>query len=88
MFLNSIKDPEQFYDYINVNFREILFDNKTGHVKKSGDTYKLMKLAETMKIISKEGANAMYNGSLTSKLLEDVTKVNGIITAKDFSNYR
>lgn len=57
-------------------------------MKKAGDTYKLTKLAETMKIIAKEGAKAMYSGSLTPKILEDLKKTNGIITAEDLANYK
>ncbi|XP_025200825.1 glutathione hydrolase 1 proenzyme-like isoform X1 [Melanaphis sacchari] len=68
--------------------RQAFFDEKTGHVKKAGDEYKLLKLAETMKIISNEGAEAIYNGSLTNQLVEDLKKVNGIITKEDLANYK
>ncbi|KAL4132607.1 hypothetical protein QTP88_009731 [Uroleucon formosanum] len=67
--------------------REALFDEKTGHVKKAGEEYKLPKLAETLRIISVEGADAIYNGSLTHQLVEDLKKVNGIITEEDLANY-
>jgi len=67
--------------------REALFDEKTGRVKKVGDTYRFPKLAETMRIIAKEGADAMYNGSLTRRLVDDLNKVNGIITEEDLANY-
>jgi len=69
-------------------FREALFDEKTGHVKKAGEEYKLPKLAETLRIISVEGADAIYNGSLTHQLVEDLKKVNGIITEEDLANYK
>ncbi|XP_025415855.1 glutathione hydrolase 1 proenzyme-like isoform X2 [Sipha flava] len=68
--------------------REAFFNEKTGHVKQSGETYTLPKLAETMKIIIKEGSDAVYNGSLTPKLLEDLRKVGGIITEEDLANYK
>ncbi|XP_026813149.1 glutathione hydrolase 1 proenzyme-like isoform X1 [Rhopalosiphum maidis] len=67
--------------------REAFFDEQTGHVKTAGEQYKLPKLAETMKIIAKEGVKAIYNGSLTPKLLEDLKEVNGIITKEDLANY-
>ncbi|XP_060862119.1 scoloptoxin SSD14-like isoform X2 [Metopolophium dirhodum] len=67
--------------------REALFDEKTGHVKTAGEEYKLPKLAETLKIIAVEGSDAMYNGSLTYQLVEDLKKVNGIITVEDLANY-
>lgn len=70
-----------------LHLREALFDEKTGHVKKAGEEYKLPKLAETLRIISVEGADAIYNGSLTHQLVEDLKKVNGIITEEDLANY-
>lgn len=68
--------------------RSIFFDENTGHMKTSGETYKLPKLAKTLKIIAKEGVDAIYNGSLTSNLTHDLKKVNGIITKKDLANYK
>jgi len=68
-------------------YRGTFFDEKTGHVKKAGEQYKLPKLAETLKIIAKEGIDAIYNGSLTPKLLDDLKEVNGIITKEDLANY-
>lgn len=67
--------------------REAFFDEKTGHVKTVGEQYKLPKLAETMKIIAEEGIDAIYNGSLTPILLEDLKEMNGIITKEDLANY-
>lgn len=49
--------------------------------------YKLPKLAETLRTVAKEGADAIYNGSLTSKIVDDLKKVNGIITKEDLANY-
>lgn len=54
----------------------------------AGEMYTLPKLAETMKTIAKEGGNAIYNGSLTAQLLEDLKRVNGIITKEDLANYK
>lgn len=56
-------------------------------MKTAGEQYNFPKLAETMKVIAKEGVDAFYNGSLTSKLLEDLKEVNGIITKEDLANY-
>jgi len=57
-------------------------------MKTAGEIYKLPKLAETLKIIAKEGVKAVYNGSLTSKIIQDLKKVNGIITKKDLADYK
>jgi len=56
-------------------------------VKTNGEIYKLPKLAETLRIIAKEGVDAIYNGSLTSKVLEDLKKVKSLITKEDLANY-
>lgn len=50
--------------------------------------YKFPKLAETLKIIAKEGSDALYKGSLTSQLLEDLNKISSIITEEDLANYK
>jgi len=68
-------------------FRKALFDEKTGHLKTAGEEYTLPKLAETLKVIAAEGSDAIYNGSLTYQLVEDLKKVNGIITEEDLANY-
>jgi len=54
----------------------------------AGEMYTLPELAETMKIIAKEGVDAIYNGSLTERLLEDLKRVNGIITKEDLASYK
>lgn len=67
--------------------RKTFFDEKTGHVKTIGEMYTLPKLAETMKVIAKEGGDALYNGTLADKLLDDLKKVNGIMTREDLAAY-
>ncbi|XP_050529611.1 scoloptoxin SSD14-like isoform X2 [Daktulosphaira vitifoliae] len=63
-------------------------DHKTGRIKKAGDIYKLPKLARSLRIIAKNGADALYNGKLTAKLLKDIKNCGGIITAEDMANYK
>lgn len=57
-------------------------------MKRAGRIYKLPELAKTMKIVAKEGTDAFYNGSITTKLLKDLEKINSIITKEDFANYK
>lgn len=56
-------------------------------MKISGEMYKLPKLAETLRIVATEGADAIYNGSLTSRLVEDIKRAGGVITEEDLANY-
>ncbi|XP_050429822.1 scoloptoxin SSD14-like isoform X2 [Adelges cooleyi] len=67
--------------------KDYFIDKTTGHAKKAGDTYKLPKLADTMRIISKDGADALYNGQLTAGIIKDIENAGGIITADDLANY-
>lgn len=69
-------------------YRNIFTNVNSGGLKTAGDTYKLPKLADTLKIIAVEGVNAIYNGSLTTKIVHDLRKANGIITNKDLSDYK
>lgn len=69
-------------------FRALFIDPKTGHVYKEGQTYKMSKLADTLEIISHQGAAALYDGELTAKLVEDIRSNGGIITTDDMRDYR
>ncbi|XP_001947868.2 scoloptoxin SSD14 [Acyrthosiphon pisum] len=67
--------------------RQTFFDENTRRSKKTGEIYKLPKLAETLRTVAEEGVGAIYNGSLTSKIVDDLKKVNGIITKEDLAEY-
>ncbi|KAL5244956.1 hypothetical protein ACI65C_012366 [Semiaphis heraclei] len=83
----SLKFDENLI-YNNTILRNIFTNVNSGGLKTAGDTYKLPKLADTLKIIAVEGVNAIYNGSLTTKIVHDLRKANGIITNKDLSDYK
>lgn len=68
-------------------YRECFHDKEYRRLKKVGQIYKLPKLAETLRIIAKEGVDAIYNGSLTTKVLKDLKKIKSIITKEDLANY-
>uniref|UniRef100_H2YDU9 Glutathione hydrolase n=1 Tax=Ciona savignyi TaxID=51511 RepID=H2YDU9_CIOSA len=67
-----------------------IFENDDGSLKKSGDLIRRPLLAQTMRIIAKEGVSAFYNGSLTDKIINDLNEGFGdnIITAEDLWNYK
>lgn len=54
---------------------------------KPGDIYTMPVLGQTLRVIANEGANAIYAGSLTQKLANDIQSAGGIITKKDFTDY-
>ncbi|XP_022907556.2 scoloptoxin SSD14-like isoform X2 [Onthophagus taurus] len=71
----------------NPEFREMFVNPSTNQVYEKGDLIKRPKLAETLEIIAKEGADALYMGSLTKQFVEDIQKAGGIITEEDLNKY-
>ncbi|XP_077275212.1 glutathione hydrolase 1 proenzyme [Temnothorax americanus] len=67
---------------------EILINPDTGKPWIAGDRIKRPKLARTLKLIAEEGPDVFYNGNITDKLVEEITKFKGIITKRDFQQYR
>lgn len=53
-----------------------------------GQKVKRLQLAETMRIIARDGVNAIYDGALTDALVSDIQASGGIITREDFKNYK
>ncbi|XP_022916211.2 glutathione hydrolase 1 proenzyme-like [Onthophagus taurus] len=71
----------------NPSLREIFIDPETNEAYTAGHMLKRPKLAETLEIIAKEGADALYNGTLTKQFVKDIQDVGGIITEEDMINY-
>ena len=70
------------------NFRELLLKPKTGELYKEGDVMKVPKYANTLDIIAREGSDALYNGTFTRTIVQEIQSFGGIITEEDFKNYR
>ncbi|KAI4317214.1 hypothetical protein L6164_025104 [Bauhinia variegata] len=66
--------------------REIFTSN--GKLLKIGDLCHNKKLADTLRLISKFGPKAFYNGLIGLRLVRDVQKAGGILTMKDLKSYR
>lgn len=61
----------------------------TGDLYSEGDTLAMPKLANTLKVIAKEGAEAFYgDGSFGQKLVDEIQGDGGIITMEDLKNYK
>ncbi|KAK9721769.1 hypothetical protein QE152_g20723 [Popillia japonica] len=70
------------------SLREIFIDPKTNQSYPEGARIKREKLADTLEIIAKEGARALYNGSLTEMFVKDIQDLGGIITVEDMNKYK
>lgn len=68
--------------------RAIFIDPNTNDTWKEGQRIKRIKLAETLEIIANEGAMALYNGTLTKLLIDDIQELGGILTEDDMHNYQ
>ena len=68
---------------------EIYIDPRTNATYKLGDLIKRPKLAETLEIISKEGADSIYGGgSLAKGLIREIRDRGGIMTEEDLLDYQ
>lgn len=60
----------------------------SGKLLKTGDVVRNIKLAKTLRTISRFGISAFYNGSIGFNLIEDIRKLGGLLSMKDLQNYR
>lgn len=68
---------------------EIYINPATNQSYKENDIIKRPKLAETLEIIAKEGADALYGGgSLAAELIKEIRERGGIMTEDDLLDYQ
>lgn len=60
----------------------------TNEVYRVGQRVKRPQLAATMRIIARDGADALYDGELSDALLSDIKDNGGIITRQDLRDYK
>lgn len=75
---------ENRYAIVKVSGEETLY-NKSFNV---GDTIKYLALANTLKQILKKGKNEFYRGNTAKKLVKFLKQNAGIISMKDFADYK
>ena len=61
---------------------------KNGAPLKPGDLLVNKDLAQSMRLIAKDGAKAFYEGAIAQKIVADMAKNNGPITAQDLREYK
>jgi len=67
---------------------EIYIDPITNDTYKVGQLIKRPVLADTLELISKEGADTLYNnGTLAQQIVQDIQKEGGIVSIDDFLKY-
>nr|GMC98872.1 gamma-glutamyltranspeptidase 1-like [Ipomoea batatas] len=59
-----------------------------GRLLQAGDICRNKKLATTLRIISKLGVAAFYNGSIGVAMVRDIQKAGGILTTDDLNHYQ
>ncbi len=86
-FVVTEKQHNRFVHYDSifkaVNEKDILYSKSI----KTGDTLKNLKLAETLKRISKHGKDEFYKGKTAEVLVDFLNKKEGIITLEDLALY-
>ena len=72
------------------NFPETarIFTRPDGSPLKGGDRLVQKDLAKSLRILADKGPDAFYQGELAQKILADIQKNGGIITARDFADWR
>ncbi len=65
-----------------------IFFKSDGSPWKEGDIFRQGDLAETLQSISKHGEDVFYKGSIAKKIVDASKRHGGILTVKDFENYR
>lgn len=88
-YLSGILNKRKNVILNSPSLSEIYINPQTNDVYQEGDFVKRNKLADTLEIIKREGADTLYNNGTIAKLLvEDIQKLGGIITIDDFLKYQ
>ncbi|XP_053694328.1 glutathione hydrolase 1 proenzyme-like [Sabethes cyaneus] len=71
------------------SLREVFINPNTSETWRTGDRIKRLALADSLEVIAKEGADAIYsrNGTLLPKLMQDLKEFGSILTEQDFYDY-
>uniref|UniRef100_A0A182Y0C0 Gamma-glutamyltransferase n=1 Tax=Anopheles stephensi TaxID=30069 RepID=A0A182Y0C0_ANOST len=89
-YLSRILQRVESQLYAEPSMREVFINPATNRTWQEGDTIKRVKLAESLRIVAREGVDSMYsrNGTLLRMLMQDLQSFGSIIDEEDFLNYR
>ncbi|XP_041455936.1 glutathione hydrolase 1 proenzyme-like [Lytechinus variegatus] len=79
---------EQFVELAmsNTSLSEILLDDD-GSILQENDIMYRRKLAQTLRTVADEGAQAFYNGPLAADIAEEIQENGGIVSVEDLAQY-
>lgn len=87
-YLANVLKQEQTTILDSPTLAKVFIHPSTNQVYKLGDRIKRLKLADTLELIAKEGADTLYNnGTLAQLLVKDVRTADGILTIDDLMRY-
>uniref|UniRef100_A0A182MZ66 Gamma-glutamyltransferase n=1 Tax=Anopheles dirus TaxID=7168 RepID=A0A182MZ66_9DIPT len=89
-YLSRILNRVEKQLYAEPSMREVFINPATNRTWQQGDTIKRLKLAETLRIVAREGVDALYsrNGTLLKLLMKDLKSFGSVIEEEDFLSYR
>lgn len=76
----NIRDSQEMSD--------IFINPLTNQTYKQNDFIKMLKLADTLELISRTNINEFYNGNLTKVIVDEINENGGMVTVEDFNNYK
>lgn len=65
----------------------VALHDKNGRLAEPGETIHVPHLADTLAIIGRDGASALYTGAIAQLIAEDMENNEGVITARDLAEY-
>jgi gamma-glutamyltranspeptidase/glutathione hydrolase len=81
-----VHSAEQIFGWHH-DSRQALFDDE-GVLAEIGRTIHVPHLADSLDVIAREGASALYSGSIARLIAEDMARNEGLITARDLAEYK
>ncbi|CAH0564902.1 unnamed protein product [Brassicogethes aeneus] len=84
-YLEGVLEDKLNVIMMNAEMMKIFINPDTGKHYVKGDKFKMPTYAKTLEVISIEGGDALYTGSLVKNFVKDI---NGIITEEDMKEYK